>query len=286
MPEAGFVEVDGFKLRYRIEGEGQTALIVGSAIYYQRSFSKQLREHLRLIFVDWRGFGEMMNSPSGSSLSLDTFIDDIEQVRKKLNIESLIMVGHSAHALLALEYAKKYPKYVSHVVMIGISPNLSPEMAQAAERNWQESVWPERKEVLQARIKELPDEELQKLAPAERFVAWCIRRAPQTWYDYHFNSSSLWEGIIPNLSMLDYFYGVALRDLDITKGLENFNKPVLLALGRFDFILAPASVWDPIRSKFQNLTVRIFEHSGHSPHYEEASLFENELLQWIEKKDG
>ncbi len=281
MPESGFIEVDGFKLRYLIEGEGPTALVIGNAKYYQRCFSKELRKHLRLVFVDWRGFGEMTTSTNNSQLSLDIFLNDIDQIRQRLNIPTSIIIGHSAHALLALEYAKKYPQHVSHVVMIGISPNLSPGMAELAARNWKESVWPERKLALEENIKQLPDDELNKLSPAQRFVSWGIRRAPQTWYDYHFNSSQFWEGVLPNMPLLDYFYGIALRDLDITRGLDTFNKPVFLALGRYDFIIAPASSWDPIRSKFQDLTIRIFERSGHSPQYEEPNIFNEELLAWL-----
>ena len=83
------------------------------------------------------------------------------------------------------------------------------------------------------------------------------------------------------MAMFDYLYRIALRDLDVTKGLSDFHKPVFLALGRYDFIVAPPSAWDPLRTKFHDLTIRIFEHSGHSPKYEEASLFDAELLYWI-----
>jgi proline iminopeptidase len=190
----------------------------------------------------------------------------------------------TSHSLLALEYAKKYPQQVTHVVMIGISPNLGPENAAMAERNWEESVWPERKEALAARIREFPDEKLAKLPPSERFVKWNVRRAPRSWFDFHFDSSSLWQGISPNMPILDFFYGVALRDLDITKGLEAFNLPLFLALGRFDYIVAPVGSWEPMRPKFKHLTVRIFERSGHSPQYEEASLFDAETLKWLKEK--
>jgi len=134
---------------------------------------------------------------------------------------------------------------------------------------------------LEERIKRLPDEELAILPPAQRFVEWYVRRDPQAWYDFSFNSSSLWKGVLPNMPMFDYLYGVVLRDLDITRGLETFDTPVLLALGRFDFIVAPPRSWDSVRPKFQNLTVRVFEHSGHSPQYEEPANFNEELVRWL-----
>ena len=54
--KAGVVEADGFKLRYCIEGEGVPAIVIGCAIYYPRIFSQNLRKHLRMVFLDHRGF--------------------------------------------------------------------------------------------------------------------------------------------------------------------------------------------------------------------------------------
>lgn len=264
---------EGFELKYVVEGNGAPALVIGSAVYYPRSFSQNLRRHLRMAFIDWRGF-----SSGSAEVSLDTFLEDIEALRKALQFERCIVIGHSAHALLALEYAKKYPNRVSHVVMIGISPNLNAAHAKAAAQNWEESVWPERKAAQEKRMRDLSDEDLVKFPPGQRFVKWYVRRDPQAWYDYNFDSSPLWEGVVPNMPMFDYLYGVALRDLDIAK---EFDKPVFLALGRFDFIVAPASSWDPVRPSFSDLTVRIFERSGHSPQFEEAGLFDEELLSFV-----
>ena len=280
MNNSGTIEIDGFKLNYRIEGHGPDTLVIGSSTYYPRSFSQELRNSLRLIFIDWRGFAEppAFESPAPT---FDTLLDDIDHLRQTLGLKKCIIIGHSAHGLLALEYAKKYPQHVSHVVMIGISPNLSPEHAAMAQRNWDESVWPERKAALAERVHQFSDAELASLPPAERFVKWNVRRAAMSWFDYNFDSSSLWHGITPNMGLLDFFYGVALRDLDITKGLNTFEVPVFLALGRFDYIIAPAGSWDPIRPKFKDLTVRIFERSGHSPQYEEPALFNAELLNWL-----
>lgn len=272
---------EGFTLRYVIEGHGLPAIVLGSALYGSRSFSQHLRGHLRMAFVDFRGFAESAPTPCPSNFTLQTLCEDIEAFRQTIGFSRCIIIGHSAFSLLALEYAKHYPDHISHVVMVGSSPNLGPEMAKWAQRNWEESVWPERKAALERRIQQFPDAEMGKLSPSERFVAWCVRRAPQTWYDYNFDSSPLWEGIHPHMPILDHFYGNLLRDFDVTQGLETFHKPVLLALGRFEFILAPSSAWDPIRPKFHDLTVRIFERSGHCPHYEEAPLFDQELLSWL-----
>jgi proline iminopeptidase len=69
--------------------------------------------------------------------------------------------------------------------------------------------------------------------------------------------------------------------IDITRGLETFHVPVFLALGRYDFLVAPPSSWDPLRPYFRDLTVRVFERSGHTPCNEEPDLFDAELLSWM-----
>ena len=52
----GEIEIDKFRLCYSIEGAGQPVLVIGSAVYYPRTFSQQLRKQLQLIFIDHRGF--------------------------------------------------------------------------------------------------------------------------------------------------------------------------------------------------------------------------------------
>ena len=78
MASEGSIEIDGFKLKYRTEGSGLDVLVIGSSIYYTRSFSQNLRKFLRLHFVDYRGFAE---GPE-AELTFDTLLEDIECFRK------------------------------------------------------------------------------------------------------------------------------------------------------------------------------------------------------------
>jgi proline iminopeptidase len=101
------------------------------------------------------------------------------------------------------------------------------------------------------------------------------------WYDPHLDAKPLWQGVEVKVEMLDYVWGQPFRDIDIAQGLSAFDRPVLLALGRYDFVEAPPAAWDRLRPQSTNLTVRVFEHSGHTPPYEEPELSGAELLQWL-----
>ena len=88
------------------------------------------------------------------------------------------------------------------------------------------------------------------------------------------------------MDMFGHVWGNLFAEIDVTDGLEQLDLPVFLALGRYDFIVAPPSSWDPIKSKFRDLTIRIFEKSGHTPQFEEPELFDEELLDWIPGQRG
>ena len=278
--ETGTIAAGEFRLRYRIKGTGPPAIVIGSAIYLPRAFSENLRQHLRLVFLDHRGYAPSPGPMDASEFAPDKQLDDIEQARRELGLDRIVVIGHSIHSFMALEYAKRYPENVSHVVMIGSPVFNAASDQEARDQYWQEFASPERKAAMAENLQRLPNEQLAQLQPGQRFLRGYIRNGPRTWYDARFDASPLWEGVDMND---DYMRAPGFRDIDITQGLDTFDLPVFLALGRYDFLVAPPSTWDPIRPKFRDLTFQVFERSGHWPHYEESALFDVELLRWMEE---
>jgi proline iminopeptidase len=282
--ERGTFQSGSFELHYSAEGSGRPAIVIGSAVYYPRTFSDELRRSLRLVFVDHRGFAHSSEVAPASEYALDILLADIERVREHLGLEEVIIIGHSGHGYMALEYAKKYPRHVSHVVMICTGPSHSVAHVQLKEQYWEEAVCPERKAKLERDLKLLPEE--IAAAPEKRFITYCLRMGARSWYDPEFDATELWKGVHVNMTMFDHVFGEVFRDLDITKGLDALDVPVFLAMGRLDYLVAPYSAWAPYRKHFRDLTVRVFDRSGHTPQLEESRLFDAELLQWLESRQG
>ncbi|HEY9857752.1 MAG TPA: alpha/beta hydrolase [Stenomitos sp.] len=278
--QRGTVRSGPFELGYVIEGSGRPALVIGSSVYYPRTFSAELRRQLQLVFVDHRGFVAPPAEVSRCDFELDVLLDDLERVRQHLGLEDVVVIGHSGHGYMALEYAKRYPQHVSHVVMIGTGPSHSAEHAKMTEEYWQEAVCPERKAQLEADLALLPAE--LESAPERRFITFCLRLGARSWYDHAFDATALWEGVHVTMTMFDYVWGEVFRDLDVRQGLESLDIPVFLAMGRFDYLVTPFPAWDPYRPAFRQLTMRVFEKSGHTPQLEESALFDAELLTWLE----
>ncbi|UHG89642.1 alpha/beta fold hydrolase [Spirosoma oryzicola] len=276
----GYIDRQGFHLHYSIEGKGRPALVIGSSIYYPRTFVDTIRDQLQLIFVDHRGFvappeGEL----SHDAFTMDTLLEDIEAVRETLQLAHFVIIGHSGHAFLALEYAKKYPQSVAHVVMIGVSPDYSAATHQATAAFFEQEASPDRKAAFAQSMAQLPAKLVRD--PQNRFVDYCVCAGPQSWFDYTFDATPLWAGVYTNSQVFDYVWGVVFRDIDITSGLAIFDKPVYVALGKYDFLTGPPSLWDRVSHLFKNLTIKLFEHSSHTPQLEESALFNEDLLAWI-----
>ena len=56
--------------------------------------------------------------------------------------------------------------------------------------------------------------------------------------------------------------------------------PVFVALGRYDY-WNPPHLWETYRQYFSDLTIRVFEKSGHTPQFEQKNDFDRELLDWV-----
>ena len=62
----------------------------------------------KLISYDQRGSGRSQGTLDTSMLTLDQYVEDIEGLRKSLQIEKMHLMGHSFGGLLSLLYASKY----------------------------------------------------------------------------------------------------------------------------------------------------------------------------------
>ena len=284
--ETGSISSGPFQLPYRVEGEGHPAIVIGTHLYYPRAFSQNLRNHFKLVFMDHRGFAPSPGPVEQSEFELEKVIDDVELLRNHLGLGRIAVIGHSGHSFMALEYAKKYPQHTSHIVMIGVAPDFSEESTTLAGEAFEALADSDRREAERENRQRVTDEDIAALPPDEAFIQDYIRNAARVWYNPRFDCTPLWEGITINMDMIGYVWGELFAKIDVTRGLKDLQCPVFLALGRYDFIVAPPSTWDPILPQFNDLTLRVFEESGHTPQLEEQELFDRELLGWMKQRPG
>ncbi|MFT9847060.1 alpha/beta fold hydrolase [Aneurinibacillus sp. REN35] len=282
MKDHGSITRDGFTLAYQIEGQGKPMLVVGSAMYYPRLFSEELRNHMQLIFIDHKGHVQSPPEAKPADYTLDRILDDIEAIREALAIEDFVMAGHSGNAFLAFEYARKYPEHVQKVALFNTAPTNSQERQKQSIAFFDQTASPERKKTFEQDIALLAGD-IEK-DPKRRFAHMCIRMGAHSFYDYTFDAASLWEGVYTNMPVIDYLWGDAFGQCNMIQSLSDINKPVFIALGRYDYLIGPASLWDSIDESYEHVRKIVFEHSGHNPMLEEAAAFDSRLIAWIDEE--
>lgn len=276
---SGYVNVDGFKLRYHIEGAGVPCMVVGDALTPARALSKELRKHFRFIFMDSRMTVQCDKSVEIEKITMDTLIDDIEQVHKALGLNKICVLGHSISGLLALEYARKYPEHASYVIMHGTPPYYNTKFKEIVAENWEVHASDERKRILKQNWEKLPKDTLSSLSPSDADILKYITDGPKIWYDPTYDASWLLKGAYWNVEVWNHLFEVIMAKYDLTKE-DKIKTPVFLALGRNDF-LVPYYVWNEFKDKLPYISYNLFEKSGHYPMLEEQELFDKKLIEWI-----
>ncbi|HKY29106.1 MAG TPA: alpha/beta hydrolase [Pyrinomonadaceae bacterium] len=270
---------DGTKLRYVVEGSGVPCIVV-NGIHYRPVFSKDLRRHLKLVFVDFRNSSEAEAATKLDDITLDTLLDDIDQVRKALGVDRVAVMGHSLPSLIALEYARKYPEHTSHVILIGAPPFMIPP--KESEAFWESDASEARKLANKRNLERISDEDLKKATLRNMWKLMFVRNGARYWYDASYDSSWMLEGIAPNMKFIPHVFSL-FTGYDVRNRTPRVTRPVFLAVGRYDY-LVPYHTWDGRKDSFPNSAYHLFEKSGHYPMFEEPALFQKKLLEWLRKK--
>ncbi len=107
-----------FKCKYSIEGKGPPIFLIhgiGSARDAWRFIIPKIKNNFTVVAYDLRGHGE---SPKPTTeFFLDDLVEDLEFLRKKLEIDKAYFVGHSLGGMIGPAYSLKYP---NHVLALGL----------------------------------------------------------------------------------------------------------------------------------------------------------------------
>lgn len=277
----GFVAVDGSKLQYAIKGEGRPCLVIGSAVYYPKTFSDKLYKHLQMYFVDLKWFAQAYKPENLDSVNIQSIAEDIEQIRLKLGLEKPLIMGHSIHGTIATEYVKIHADKVSGLIVIG-SPSAwgNATYDTKAKAMW-ETASPERKKIQEknwGKIKEIDRLTGQKEASARYHIM-----SPQYWYDPYYDATWLWEGMTVHSEVTTHLFTRIFRNYDMFNPPAKISVPVFLALGKYDYVI-PYTLWQKKYESISDFNYVLFKKSGHTPQLEERKRFNQTLITWLKRK--
>lgn len=277
--ERGHIQRDGFSFGYTIEGRGEPLLIIGSHIFYPRTFSDHLRQGRTLVCIDHRGFAHAHRDLTVLDTTLDTIVNDVEAICRELGLGRIDVLGHSGHGYMALEFARRFPDRVRKAVLVGTGPSHSEAHMQIGARVWEMLAAPERKGRLASDLNQM--EARIQSEPEQRFIWMCLGMAARSWYDPGYDASPLWSGVRVNMPVFDRLWGEVFRDFRTREILQELQADLLICMGRHDHLVAPAEAWLPLLPERQAPKLVLFERSAHAPQLEEAELFDEVLLDFL-----
>jgi proline iminopeptidase len=267
------VPVDGADLYYSKVGSGSPCLVL-SAIGtrpYERMTPAALSDRLTLVYVDLRGGGRSTGDPVG--LTFDGLASDLEAIRADLGVERLAVLGHSVLGILAIEYGRRYPSRVSHVVAVGTPPfwdlaRLATESMSFFEADASDI----RKRALQ--------ENMARLPPGASAAATMLAQTPMRFFDPGFDAAPLFAEAELKPALLKHIMSTLVHGWDVRAGAESLSVPTLIVHGRYDYTV-PYWWWEGVAEQLPKTILRVFARSGHQPFLEEPDRFASTISDWM-----
>ncbi|MFC1873232.1 alpha/beta fold hydrolase [Chloroflexota bacterium] len=260
--------VNGVDLNYEVVGEGRAVVFLHGYTGNVNDWASQvsvLSSKYKVVTLEHRGHGKSAAPSLKEAYSIPIFASDVFELLKKLNIAKCWLVGHSLGGFIALEFALRYQDMLAAMVLVDTSSGFSSDPGYAPFRrkldelarsrgmgaafDYNSANDPVRKE----RFENHPE---QKEIARQKMLMTSVDG-----YVYVWQASEEWE--------------------PITDRLAEIGVPTLVYWGSED-----AMFLDACRNLKENIAgaeLVVVEGSGHAPHEEMPTVFNNRLLEFLDR---
>lgn len=278
--QSGFVKSEDLKIYYEDYGKGTPIVLLaggpGASNVFMHPLVEELKNEYRLILIDQRATGNsILHNIDSSTITLDKYVEDIENVRKDLGIPEWIVIGHSWGGGLAMALASKYPNTISKLILIG-SMGIDLEFLNYTLDNLKYSdedlthfeYWND-----SARVNDNPEKsayEIYRIIAKSRVYNDSIVDVLLENYVYEPSQSKVGDLMFKNLDAINY---------DLKPQLSNFKKPTLIIQGRQGFL----GGWTAFKifQTIPNCQIEFIERCGHFPYHEQPDQFFKVLRKFL-----
>ncbi len=304
--DSGFIKKDLHEIYYEQCGnpDGKPAIFLhggpgGGAGNLSRRFFDPNK--YRIILFDQRGCGKSKPHACLEDNTTWHLVEDIESIRKELDIDQWLVFGGSWGSTLALAYAQSHPDRVTELILRGIFM-LSQKELQWFYQYGASEIYPE---AWQGFIAEIPEEkrhdlieayrqifngedEEKKLSAAKAWSKWeastsFINHNPEAIKDSVNSEFALAFALIENHYFVNKGFleheNQLLDNIDIIRDI-----PAVIVQGRYDVVCPPTTAYE-LHSKWPEADLKIAPFSGHSAFEKEITHLLIEATNKFSKKD-
>ena len=284
--QQGFVDANGVMIYYEEFGKGKPLMILhggpGASHDYFLPYLLPLARHNRLIFIDERGSGQSQKLEDLTQYTDENMVEDVEAVRKALNLGKISLLGHSCGGVLAQAYALKYQKNLTHLILCSTFPstsqmnevlkkikdNMSPELRNKIDKMEKAGLFGHGELYQRNRY----SDEYMKAAWGEGYFPYLYQNRPDPNYDPVANGNMSWY-LYREMwgSHGEFIIDGNLKSVEFVNELHKIKVPTLITCGDHDEC-AP-SLSEEMHEKIKGSKLVIFPKSGHMTFVDQPDMF-------------
>jgi len=281
--------VDGrFEVWVKQIGSGNIPVLTlhggpGFPHYYFECFEDFLPpDKIRFYYYDQLGCG-FSDRPDDSSLwTMQRFREEVEQVRRALDLEHFVLYGQSWGGMLAIDYALAYPQHVSRLVISNMTASIPSYVKYVNELR---AAMPHEIDSAMKAFEERGDylaPEYQQLVMDHLYSKHVCRLKP--WPEPALRSMLKLNADVYNTMQGPSEFTITgnFKDWDRWADLPRLSMPTLLMVGRYDTM----SVSDIQRMSrlIPNSQVSVCENGSHWSMYDDQAAYFSALVPFLLKE--
>jgi proline-specific peptidase len=273
--ERGEVEVEGGTVRYRILGSGERTLVLlhggpGAGSLYLKPLERLAGEDRRVVLYDQLGCGESDRPQDASLWRARRFVDELELLRRHLELDVFDLYGHSWGGMLATDYALAHQGHLRSLVLastIADAALLKREMKRLLEdfpRDLRETL--RRHE--QAGTTGSPEYDDAIKTVYRRHLCRCDPWPPEVVKTFEDFAMDVY---VPMWGPSEFAFDGNLSDWDRVGRLHEIRVPTLVTVGRHDELTPACS--EQIHERIATSRLVVFDDGSHMTFWEETERY-------------
>ena len=268
----GVLDINGAEIYHKGMGKGEPMIVVHGGPGMDHSYflpqMEILAPYYSLIFYDQLASGKSTADVDSSRISVKSFVDDIEALRKALELDNIHLMGHSWGGYLAMQYGIRYPDHLSTLILL--NPMSPSSEIRAKENKAQQALQTAEDDSVFAQITGSDAFKNKEASAYEDLFRALFRK---TFYHKPLADSltlTFPDAFAANSQKLQYL-GRDLGEFNILPALEEIEVPTLLIYGAYDPLAALAG--DSIHKHMPGSHYKVIEECGHFPFIEQPAEF-------------
>ena len=267
-------------LFYVEHGGGTPLLTMHGGLGWDHTYLRPWLDGLgHVLYYDHRGNGRSEEPADWSRVTHVTWTDDAEALRSHIFFDRpVVLFGHSYGAILALEYALRFPSRLAGLILCCGTPVFDTAEAAVARAF--------------ARAEAAPDPASTRAAlqnalagpPKDDTGYAAILRDLLPIYFYEpeaFDPDAIVDQMRSRSEAVRRSFFELLPRFDVSGRLGEIDVPALVLSGRHDWAFPPEEGPARLSADMPNSTSHVFERSGHLPFMEEREAFTGVVSEWI-----